>query len=76
MPNVEAILKLFHERGHSEYGGEPVTQLEHALQCATLAEAEQASPALIAAALLHDAGRRASLGCAGFRSSEQRYRIL
>ena len=56
MPNVEAILKLFHERGHSEYGGEPVTQLEHALQCATLAEAEQASPALIAAALLHDIG--------------------
>ncbi len=56
MPNVESILRLFHERGHSEYGGEPVTQLEHALQCATLAEADHASPALITAALLHDIG--------------------
>jgi phosphonate degradation associated HDIG domain protein len=33
-----------------------VTQLEHALQSAALAEAEQASPTLVAAALLHDIG--------------------
>lgn len=29
---------LFTERGGSEYHGESVTQLEHALQCAWLAE--------------------------------------
>lgn len=56
MPNIEQIITLFRERGHSEYGGEAVTQLQHALQCAVLAEAEQASSSLIAAALLHDVG--------------------
>ena len=56
MPKVEDILELFSDRGDSEYGGEQVTQLEHALQCATLAEGEGASPALITAALLHDVG--------------------
>ena len=33
-----------------------MTQLEHALQAATFAERENATPALIAAALLHDVG--------------------
>jgi predicted HD phosphohydrolase len=33
-----------------------VTQLAHALQAASLAEAETAEPALVAAALLHDVG--------------------
>jgi len=56
MPTVDEVLRLFEARGDSEYGGEQVTQLEHALQAAALAEAEQASPALIAAALLHDVG--------------------
>lgn len=56
MNSVEHTLSLFRERGDSEYGGEPVTQLQHALQCALLAENENASPALIAAALLHDVG--------------------
>ena len=35
---------------------EQVTELEHALQAAALAEASGASPALVAAALLHDVG--------------------
>lgn len=52
----EAVARLFHCRGDSQYGGEAVSQLEHALQAATLAEAEGASAALIAAALLHDVG--------------------
>lgn len=47
---------LFARRGGAEYHGEAVTQLEHALQSATLAEADGATPALIAAALLHDIG--------------------
>src|SRR5262245_20784727 len=53
---VDEIQKLFVKHGGSLYGGEAVTQLEHALQAASLAEAEGASPALISAALLHDIG--------------------
>ncbi|MEZ6136389.1 MAG: HD domain-containing protein [Pirellulaceae bacterium] len=56
MPDIDQIMTLFRERGHSEYGGEAVTQLQHALQCATLAEADRASSSLIVAALLHDVG--------------------
>lgn len=52
----ESIVKLFQQRGDSEYGGEAVTQLEHALQCAALAEREDASDSLVVAALLHDVG--------------------
>lgn len=47
---------LFAERGGSEYFGEAVTQLEHALQCAWLAEQDAQPPQVIAAALLHDVG--------------------
>ncbi len=50
------ILRLFHERGASQYGGEAVSQQEHALQAACCAERAQAAPHLIAAALLHDVG--------------------
>jgi len=49
-------LHLFAERGASQYGGENVTQLEHALQAAYFAERQGASANLIAAALLHDVG--------------------
>lgn len=60
MPNVEDVvedvLQLFEDRGDSQYGGERVTQREHALQCAALAEAAQSPPEMIVAALLHDVG--------------------
>jgi phosphonate degradation associated HDIG domain protein len=49
------IGRTFAEHGAALYG-ERVTQLEHALQCAALAEAEGATDALITAALLHDYG--------------------
>ncbi len=48
--------RLFAERGAEEYHGEAVSQLEHALQSAALAEADGCSPATIVAALLHDIG--------------------
>ena len=38
------------------YGGEAVTQLEHALQCAELARKSGSSDELITASLLHDVG--------------------
>lgn len=50
------LSQLFAERGDSEYGGEAVTQREHALQCALLAEQAGSPPSLVVAALLHDVG--------------------
>jgi phosphonate degradation associated HDIG domain protein len=50
------IERLFASRGEEQYSGEPVTQLEHALQCALLAESEEAGDELVTAALLHDLG--------------------
>lgn len=52
---VEQLLALYRRRGHERYG-ERVTQLDHALQCASLAAADGAADSLIAAALLHDYG--------------------
>lgn len=56
---VGRIERLFAQHGSSVYDGartEPVTALAHALQCARLAQAAGAEPALVAAALLHDVG--------------------
>ena len=50
------IEKLFDQKGHEQYTGEPVTQLEHALQASFLAEQEGASDELVTAAFLHDLG--------------------
>ena len=54
--SIPDIVALFEARGHEQYSGEPVTQLQHALQSAHLAEQEGAGSALISAALLHDVG--------------------
>jgi phosphonate degradation associated HDIG domain protein len=53
---LEGIRALFGAHGGRMYSGEPVTQLEHALQSAALAEEAGASAALITASLLHDLG--------------------
>jgi phosphonate degradation associated HDIG domain protein len=53
---IEDIEMLFARYGHVAYSGEPVTQLEHALQSAELAWREGAHDALVTAALLHDLG--------------------
>jgi phosphonate degradation associated HDIG domain protein len=52
---VDKIFRAFAERGGEAYG-EGVSQLDHALQCAWLAQGEGAGEPLIAAALLHDYG--------------------
>lgn len=54
--SIEDIERLFAAKGDREYSGEPVTQLEHALQSGALAEAEGASEPLVVAAFLHDLG--------------------
>ncbi len=53
---LDEIERLYTERGHEQYTGEPVTQLEHALQTAALAESQGADDELVTAALLHDLG--------------------
>jgi phosphonate degradation associated HDIG domain protein len=50
------IHHLLSTRGQSQYGREAVSQLEHALQCAQLAEQGGETPETIVAALLHDLG--------------------
>ena len=56
MSVIDEIFSLFSDRGQGAYFGEAVTETEHALQCADLAEEAGAGSALIAAALLHDVG--------------------
>ena len=56
MLNLQDIALLFSRHGASQYSGEPVTQLQHALQTAHLAEASGADDALVTACLLHDLG--------------------
>ncbi|MBT9314683.1 phosphonate degradation HD-domain oxygenase [Leptothoe spongobia] len=53
---LNQILDLYRTRGQAQYGGEAVSQLEHALQCAMFAEDAGEFPELIAACLLHDLG--------------------
>ncbi len=53
---VSRIWDLLQRHGGAAYHGEAVTQLEHALQAAWQARQENAPPALVVAALLHDIG--------------------
>ena len=47
---------LYESEGRRRYGLESISQLEHALQAAAVAEANSEPPAMILAALLHDVG--------------------
>jgi len=53
---LDEIFDILATQGHAQYGGEPITQLEHGLQCAALAQEHAASHALITASLFHDLG--------------------
>jgi phosphonate degradation associated HDIG domain protein len=50
------IERLFADKGDRMYAGEPVTQLQHALQAGYLAEQGGATDTLVVAAFLHDLG--------------------
>lgn len=54
--SVDEVFELFASGGSEAYFGEPVTQLEHALQSAWFIERKGGDAALIAAGLLHDLG--------------------
>jgi phosphonate degradation associated HDIG domain protein len=53
---IDEIFARFGSRGDEAYYGESVSQLEHALQAAHLAEREGSPDSLVVAALLHDIG--------------------
>lgn len=50
------VQAIFEQRGNEQYAEECVTQLQHALQCGTLAEREGQDEALVVASFLHDIG--------------------
>jgi len=56
MTPIEEISQVLRDIGAERYGDGSVSQLQHALQCAALAEREGSSAELITAALLHDIG--------------------
>jgi phosphonate degradation associated HDIG domain protein len=59
--SIEDIRQLYASHGGIAYSGEPVTQLEHALQSGMLAEQAGASEELVVAAFLHDLGHLLNL---------------
>jgi phosphonate degradation associated HDIG domain protein len=56
MTIVDTIIELFNTKGETAYLDEQVSQQEHALQAAYIAEEEGASDTMVVAALLHDIG--------------------
>ena len=56
MTVADEVIQLMQQRGGAAYLGEPVSQLEHALQTAWLAAQAGSPKELVLAALLHDIG--------------------
>jgi phosphonate degradation associated HDIG domain protein len=59
--SLSDIRSLFEQYGSMAYSGEPVSQLQHALQSGQLAEEEGGGEELVAAAFLHDLGHLLNL---------------
>jgi [1-hydroxy-2-(trimethylamino)ethyl]phosphonate dioxygenase len=78
MSRVDEIFAAYINKGSRAYGGEPINQLEHALQAAMLAERAGAEASLIVASLLHDYGHLIhDFGDYVFRSGiDDRHEIL
>ena len=53
---IEKVVHLFENHGDSQYGGEAVSQLEHALQAAHFANEAGEKKSIIVAGILHDIG--------------------
>ncbi|MFM9945993.1 MAG: phosphonate degradation HD-domain oxygenase [Bacteroidia bacterium] len=53
---VDEIISLYSNFGNEDYIGEPVSQIEHMVQCAQLAEEAGAEQEVILAAFFHDIG--------------------
>jgi len=53
---VKEVFALYENHGHEDYIGEPVSQLEHMSQAASLADAEGYDDEVVLAAFFHDIG--------------------
>jgi phosphonate degradation associated HDIG domain protein len=53
---ADEIILLYDKYGSDDYIGEPVSQIEHMMQCAMLAEASGADEEVVLAAFFHDIG--------------------
>ena len=62
--SVDEVVDLYSRWGNDNYD-EDITQLSHAVQCASLAQASGASDELVVAALLHDIGHLIDLDTSG-----------
>ena len=51
------LINLLNTKGQGDYIGEPISQLEHSLQAAHLAQKNNADNETVVAALLHDIGQ-------------------
>ena len=51
------LLSQLKSQADADYIGEPISQLEHSLQAASLAKAAGESESLVLAALFHDIGK-------------------
>lgn len=74
---LDEIAEMFATRGHGRYG-EGVSQYEHALQAAKLAEESGCGSAMIAAALLHDIGHmvQGETDSAARRGIDKRHEVV
>lgn len=73
---IDQIVRLYRTEGAARYGMEAVSQEQHALQCAMLAEQACAPPELVAACLLHDLGHLLHAEDDGGRDALHEYRAL
>jgi predicted HD phosphohydrolase len=55
---MDEIFLLYEKHGANDYIGEKVSQLEHGLQAAFMAEKENYPNNVVLAAFLHDIGRK------------------
>jgi phosphonate degradation associated HDIG domain protein len=66
--SADEIIRLYTDYGSADYIGEPVSQLEHAVQSASLARESNADDETVLAAFLHDIGHL--LPIAGYNQSD------
>jgi len=65
---VDVIIRLYIEHGEQDYIGEDITQNQHMIQMAEMAERNNASDMMIVATFLHDIGHLIGLDSGNFDS--------
>ena len=66
---IDTIFELYTKYGRADYIGESVSQLEHMIQAAMLAEADDQPPSMVLAALFHDIGHLVAMATNGAKDA-------